>query len=61
MAKQKGKKKSQLIREAIDNLLEKNDAYNRRMIRDRVAGIWKDREDLPDFSALRKSLDRRTS
>ncbi|MGE5340853.1 MAG: CopG family transcriptional regulator [Candidatus Omnitrophota bacterium] len=61
MAKQKGKKKSQLIREAINNFLEKNDAYKRQMILDRVAGIWKDRKDLPDFSALRKSLDRSVS
>lgn len=25
---------------------------------DGIAGLWKDRDDLPDFTAIRKSLDR---
>jgi len=61
LAIQRGKKKSQLIREAIDNLLEKYNSYKRQKVLDRAAGIWKDRDDLPDFTALRKSLDRSVS
>jgi len=61
LAIQRGKKKSQLIREAIDNLLEKYNSYKRQRVLDRVAGMWKERDDLPDFTALRKSLDRSAS
>jgi len=61
LAVQKGKKKSQLIREAIDNLLEKYNSSKRQKILDRAAGMWKDRDDLPDFTAIRKSMDRNVS
>lgn len=55
-----GKKQSELIREAIDSLIAGSGKNRRQEVLDRVAGMWKDREDLPDFSELRSSLDRRS-
>jgi hypothetical protein len=55
---QMGKKQSELIREAVDNLISKYSQSRRQKILDRVAGIWKDRDDLPDFEKLRKDWDR---
>jgi len=39
-----------LIREAIDTLLEKYNIHKRRKILNKAAGIWKERDDLPDFN-----------
>jgi metal-responsive CopG/Arc/MetJ family transcriptional regulator len=58
LAARKGKKRSELIREAIDNLVDKYNSNKRQEVLDRVAGIWKDRDDLPDFSEIRQSMDR---
>ena len=53
-----GKKQSELIREAIDSFLaSQNNNARKSALRD-CAGMWKDRNDLPDFSALRASFDR---
>ena len=53
-----GKKQSELIREAVDSLID-NAANNRReMVLREAAGIWKDRTDLPDFSTIRTEWDR---
>jgi hypothetical protein len=53
-----GKKQSELIREAVDSLID-NAAHNRReMVLREAAGIWKDRTDLPDFSTIRTEWDR---
>ena len=59
LAKSAGKKQSELIREAIDQLLDGSIQQARRDALESVAGMWKDRVDLPDFSAMRKSWDRR--
>ena len=58
LAKATGKKQSELIREAIDALLERSSASRRRDVLDAAAGMWKDRKDLPDFRALRREWDR---
>jgi hypothetical protein len=58
IAAQSGKKQSELIREAVDNLIASYSQIRRRKILDRVAGIWKNRDDLPDFEKLRKEWDR---
>jgi metal-responsive CopG/Arc/MetJ family transcriptional regulator len=53
IAKARGKARSELIREAVDQLI--NGAGNRRrhaVLRE-AAGLWKDRTDLPDFRAIR--------
>jgi len=53
-----GKKQSELIREAIDEFIVRLSQSRREMVLDRVAGIWKGRDDIPDFAEIRKSWDR---
>ncbi len=58
LAKTSGKKQSELIREAIDRFLALFDDVRYRAVMDNAAGMWKDRDDLPDFRASRRSWDR---
>ena len=58
LAKSSGKKQSELIREAIDRFLTMFDEVRYRAVMDTAAGMWKDRDDLPDFKAARQSWDR---
>ena len=58
IAEAQGKKQSEIIREAIDRLIDQT-AQNRKIAALReAAGIWKNREDLPDFRAIRSEWDR---
>ena len=58
IAKSFGKKQSELIREAIDRLIEQTGKNHRELVLREVAGIWKDRTDLPDFKSIRAEWDR---
>ena len=58
VAKAVGKKQSELIREAIDRLIEEVSGGRRETVLREAAGIWKDRNDLPDFGAVRAGWDR---
>jgi hypothetical protein len=58
IAKTVGKKQSELIREAIDRLIDQASSGRRALVLREAAGIWKDRTDLPDFSAIRVEWDR---
>ena len=58
IAKTSGKKQSELIREAIDRLIDSAGRSRRDAVLRRIAGIWKDRRDLPDFRAVRADWDR---
>lgn len=58
IAKTAGKKQSELIREAIDQLIDQTGTNRREKVLRKAAGIWKDRRDLPDFTALREEWDR---
>ena len=53
-----GKKQSELIREAVDRFLELAEGCRRDAVLQEAAGLWRDREDLPDFAAVRRSWDR---
>ena len=58
LAESSGKNQSELIREATDRFLEQfNDTWRQKVLKN-AAGMWKNRDDLPDFSALRRTLDR---
>jgi len=58
IAEAQGKKQSEIIREAIDRLIDQT-AQNRKIAALReAAGIWKNRDDLPDFRAIRSEWDR---
>ncbi len=64
LARQTGKTPDQLVNEAFERFAAENEAEERQKLEEwreaarRVAGIWKDRTDLPDFDELRKSWDR---
>jgi len=59
LSRQTKKKRSEIIREAIDEHLQRQNQKRkaRADILDEVAGIWKDNDF--DFDALRKSWNRR--
>ena len=58
IAKIAGKKQSELIREAVDRLIDLSSRSRREAVLREAAGIWKDRTDLPDFKATRSEWDR---
>jgi Arc/MetJ-type ribon-helix-helix transcriptional regulator len=58
IAKTAGKKQSELIREAVDRLIDQASRSRREAVLREAAGIWKDRTDLPDFKATRSEWDR---
>ena len=58
VSKVTGKKQSELIREAVDRLLDMTEGQRRDAVLREAAGLWCDRSDLPDFAAARRSWDR---
>lgn len=56
----RGVKQSELIREAVDELIEKYTPSQRLACIKQVRGLWKNRSDLPDLRDLRKGWGRRT-
>jgi hypothetical protein len=58
IAKSVGKKQSELIRDAIDRLIDQAGRGHREFVLRKAAGIWKDRTDLPDFNSIRAEWDR---
>lgn len=58
MAQATGRKQSELIREAVDRFIEMASASRRKFVLNRAAGIWRNRDDLPDLRASRRSWDR---
>ena len=58
IAKSVGKKESELIREAVDYLIDQSGHNHREATLHEAAGMWKNRTDLPDFASLRTEWDR---
>ena len=58
ISKALGKKQSELIREAVDRLIDQTGHSRREVVLREAAGIWKERTDLPDFKATRTEWDR---
>ncbi|MCP4757337.1 MAG: iron-containing alcohol dehydrogenase [Proteobacteria bacterium] len=58
IAKILGKKQSELIREPVDRFIDGVGRSRRKRVLRETAGIWKDREDLPDFRSIRTEWDR---
>lgn len=52
-AASRGVSQSDLIRQAIDDLLARVGATDRSDILDEIAGVWRGRTDTPDVRALR--------
>ena len=61
LSSQSGKNQSELIREAVDRMIAKLGQTRRQVVLSQTAGMWKDREDLPDADKLRKDWDRELS
>lgn len=58
IAKAMGRRQSEVIREAVDHLIEEKGLVRRRAVLHRAAGIWKGRGDLPTLHELRDTWDR---
>jgi len=58
LAASTGKNQAQLIREAVDRFIELTSGSRRKSILNSAAGMWQDRDDLPDFHAARRTWDR---
>ena len=64
LALRTGKTPDELVNEAVEELVGKSERHENqkflawREAAERVKGIWADREDLPDFEAIRGSMDR---
>jgi len=59
LAETTGRKQSELIRAAVDELIARSSKGRRAAALAAAFGMWKDRKDLPDFKAIRASCDRR--
>jgi len=58
VAKSTDKKQSEIIREAVDRFLDLTRGNRRKAILHEAAGMWRNRRDLPEFAATRRSWDR---
>lgn len=58
MSRRQGKRQSELIREAVDRFLESSSSRRRQDAVCAAAGMWKNRDDIPDFGAVRAEWDR---
>ena len=57
----KGVSQSDLIRQAIDDLLTRTGKINKAGIIEDIAGIWENRDDLPDVREMRTGWRERPS
>lgn len=58
VAERTGKAEEELVQEAIEQMGSRHAIEERREVLRRVWGLWKDRDDLPDFEQMRKEMDR---
>ncbi|MEX2489429.1 MAG: CopG family transcriptional regulator [Pseudomonadales bacterium] len=58
LAARSGKRQSELIREAIDALVAGAECSDWKSGMMAAAGLWANRDDLPEFTRLRSELDR---
>ena len=58
IAKRMELNRSELNRMAIDRLIDQTSSVQRKNVLLDAAGIWKNRDDLPDFRAMRSEWDR---
>ncbi|MCD6705217.1 MAG: ribbon-helix-helix domain-containing protein [Thiobacillus sp.] len=58
LAAASGRSQSELIREAVDHYLSEAEPQVRRAAVMDAAGLWKERDDLPDLARLRTEWER---
>lgn len=59
LSRRSGLTQSELVRQAIDGLLAEQQEVERVTLLQQARGLWKERDDLPDFARLHRELDRR--
>ncbi len=58
LSRRTGQKQSELIRRAIDEYVARFQPRNRQALLQEAKGMWQGRDDLPDFGALRREMER---
>ncbi len=58
LSRRTGLTQSEIIRQAIDSFLSGEQETDRAALLRQARGLWRDRDDLPDFRALRREFDR---
>jgi len=58
LASRLGRSQSEIIRAAVDGYIERYQEGNRLDLLRQARGLWADHEDLPDFSEVRREIDR---
>lgn len=58
LTRRTGRSQSELIRDAVDRLIEQALPGDRARALEDAAGLWRDAAGRPDFTALRKEADR---
>jgi hypothetical protein len=61
IARSLGKTQSEVIRTAVDRFIDHESSVDRLELLRSGRGLWRDRQDLPDFGCLRRELDRTSS
>jgi len=61
ISRRTGKAESELIREAVGQIINEFQNENRLALMQQAKGIWKDRSDLTAFEDLRREWDRSSS
>ena len=58
ISKKFGKNQSEIIREALEHLIDQLGQTRKETALEEAAGIWKNRKDIPDFREIRSEWDR---
>ena len=58
ITKSTGKTQEQVLHEAIEQFIVRFTSQDRRILLRQARGMWKDRDDLPDFGTIRQEWDR---
>jgi predicted transcriptional regulator len=58
IARETGKTPDQLVHEAVEELIQRRQPADRLSLLRQARGMWQDREDLPDLTAIRGEMDR---
>lgn len=58
LSRNTGLTQSELIRQAIDQFVRNHRPGERKLLLRAARGLWRERTELPDFTALRRGWDR---
>lgn len=58
ITKSTGKTLDDVLHEAIEQFIARFTSQDRSTVLQQARGMWKDRDDLPDFEAMRREWDR---